>query len=113
MYLGCDIETYRAYIEDQFEPGMTWENHTADGWHIDHIIPIKFPGAAGGPPTLEEVSQRLHYTNTQPMWAVDNISKGNRFVGRKSEPVEEAVAPAPTPLTDADIESLLECLGLE
>jgi hypothetical protein len=83
-YLGCNIVAFRAHIEAQFQPGMTWENHgKGDGtWQIDHIIPIKYPGADGDPPTLEEVASRLHYTNTQPMWTTENIAKGNRFIGR-------------------------------
>ena len=30
-------------------------------------------------PTIEEVAKRLHYTNTQPLWATENMSKGNRY----------------------------------
>ena len=53
---------------------MSWDNH--GDWHIDHIIPLKYDN-----PTLEQTIQRLHYTNTQPLWATENISKGNRYVG--------------------------------
>ena len=77
-YLGTDISFFRKYIEDQFQEGMSWDNYGCD-WHIDHIIPLMY--CDPNPPTIEEVAERLHYTNTQPLWAVDNISKGNRFVG--------------------------------
>jgi hypothetical protein len=73
-YLGCSIEELKAHIEPQLKEGMSWDNYGE--WHIDHIIPIKY-----GSPTLEEVVRRLHYKNTQPLWATDNITKGNRFIG--------------------------------
>ena len=76
-YLGCDIKTFKAHIEAQFKEGMTWENHGE--WHIDHKIPLKYKHN-GETPSLEEVAKRLHYTNTQPMWASENIAKGNRYV---------------------------------
>ena len=76
-YLGCTIEELRQHIESQFKEGMSWNNYGK--WHIDHIIPIKYK-QDGIIPTLEEVAKRLHYTNTQPLWASDNISKGNRYI---------------------------------
>ena len=52
---------------------MSWENYGE--WHIDHKVPLKY-----NKPSLEEVVQRLHYTNTQPMWASENISKGCQYI---------------------------------
>lgn len=72
-YLGCDIETYKIYIESKFTAGMRWDNY--GDWEIDHIIPIKYDN-----PSLEEVITRLHWTNTQPMWQHENASKGNRYI---------------------------------
>lgn len=77
-YLGCDIKIFKKHIEDQFEENMSWDNHGK--WHIDHITPVKYK-KDGLIPTLEEVIKRLHYTNTQPLWASENRSKGNRFIG--------------------------------
>ena len=70
--LGCTLEEYVQYLESKFTEGMTWENHTTDGWHIDHIKPLREKEL-----TLEEGQKRLHYTNTQPLWAKDNLAKGN------------------------------------
>jgi IS30 family transposase len=83
-HLGCDISTFRNHISEQFEKGMTWNNYGE--WEIDHIIPIKYKN-----PTIEEVVERLHYGNTQPMWKSENMEKGNRFVGRKEKYVSDFV----------------------
>ena len=87
---------------------MTWDNHGSGPgtWQIDHIVPIKYPGAAGGDPTLEEVGERLHWTNCQPMWTIDNLAKGNRFIGREEGQKAE---PEPSPkLTDDELSELLK-----
>ena len=52
-YLGCNIETFKQHIEQQFTESMSWENYSE--WHIDHKIPLKY-----NKPSLEEVVQRLH-----------------------------------------------------
>ena len=52
---------------------MSWENYGKG--HINHKIPLKY-----NKPSLEEVVLRLHYTNTQPMWASENMSKGCRYI---------------------------------
>lgn len=81
-YLGCDIPTFRKHIEDQFVDGMSWDNHgRGEGkWNIDHIIPVMYC-EDGLAPTTEQVAERLHYTNCQPMWAKDNLEKGNKWIG--------------------------------
>ena len=56
---------------------MSWDNYGK--WHIDHIIPIKYKQDCKNP-TIEEVAKRLHYTNTQPLWASENMSIGNRYI---------------------------------
>lgn len=71
--VGCSMEELKAHLEKQFKPGMTWENHTRKGWHIDHIKPCsKFNLKC-------QKQQKLcfHYTNTQPLWAVDNRKKND------------------------------------
>lgn len=74
-YLGCDMKFYKKYLENKFKNNMTWDN-LGILWHIDHIIPLKYNS-----PTVEEQINRLHYTNTQPLYIDDNLKKGNRYIG--------------------------------
>ena len=74
--LGCTTEEYKEYLESKFQQGMTWDNHAVDGWHIDHILPLNESNTVL---TEEEKIKRLHYTNTQPLWAKDNMKKGNKL----------------------------------
>ena len=76
-YTECTIEQLKQHIETQFKEGMTWGNYGE--WHVDHKIPLAFK-EDGKIPTLEEVTKRLHYLNTQPLWASENMSKGNRYI---------------------------------
>lgn len=71
--LGCSIEEFVKYIESKFLPGMTWQNHGRDGWHIDHIQPL----SSFNLENPEEFKQAVHYTNLQPLWAEENIRKSN------------------------------------
>ena len=64
-YIGCDIATFRAHLESQFKDGMSWDNY--GDWNIGHWMPLQYK-IDGKTPTLEEVAQRLHYINTQPLW---------------------------------------------
>lgn len=68
------MATFRKHIEDQLEPGMTWDNHSVFGWHLDHKVPLEY-----GNPSPQEVLSRLRYTNVQPLWAKHNWQKRNLF----------------------------------
>lgn len=70
--LGCTIPEVRQYIEKQFKEGMTWDNWSFNGWHIDHIIPLDYFDLTN----REQLLKAVHYTNLQPMWAEENLSKG-------------------------------------
>jgi hypothetical protein len=69
---GCSVDQLRRHLELQFEPGMSWDNHTVHGWHIDHIIPCaKFDLTL-----VSEQKKCFHYSNLRPLWAAENWSKG-------------------------------------
>lgn len=70
-YLGCDLGELKMHLEKQFTEGMSWENQGK--WHIDHIIPLS------SAQTEEDMYKLCHYTNLQPLWARDNISKGAKY----------------------------------
>jgi hypothetical protein len=70
--LGCTIEEFRSYIENKFIKGMTFENYGE--WHLDHIIPLANAN------TEEKIIKLNHYTNFQPLWAKDNLSKGSKNI---------------------------------
>ncbi len=71
--LGCSKEEFINYFKSKFTKGMTWEK-VGPEIHIDHIIPIcKFDLTKE-----EEQKKCFHYTNLQPLWAIDNLKKGGK-----------------------------------
>ena len=70
--LGCSFEEFKQHLERQFTKGMTWENQGK--WHMDHIYPVSLAKDE------EEIIRLNHYTNFQPLWAIDNIKKGNKII---------------------------------
>ena len=74
--LGCSINFFKNYLESKFTEGMTWENHGMYGWHIDHITPM----SAFDLTDREQLLKACHYTNMQPLWAIDNLQKGAKVL---------------------------------
>lgn len=71
--LGCSYEFFRGYIEGKFVENMGW--HNIGEWHIDHIRPL----ASFDLSDVEQQKQAFHYTNQQPLWAMDNLKKGAKY----------------------------------
>lgn len=74
--LGCDTQYFFTHLENKFTDGMNWENYGNNGWHIDHIVPC----ASFDLTEEEQQSKCFHYTNLQPLWASDNIRKGDKIL---------------------------------
>jgi hypothetical protein len=74
--LGCTIDELKLYLESKFQEGMSWDNWTKDGWHIDHIRPLSSFDLTN----REEFLQACHYTNLQPLWAKDNFAKKDKII---------------------------------
>ena len=73
--VGCTIDELKLHLELQFKAGMTWENYGYNGWHVDHRRPCSSFDLS------DPIQQRqcFNYTNLQPLWAKDNLSKGNKL----------------------------------
>ena len=71
--VGCTPEHLKQHLEKQFDKDMSWDNYGLYGWHIDHIIPL------ASAKTEQELYSLCHYTNLQPLWAEDNLSKGSKL----------------------------------
>ena len=72
--IGCSVPQLRKHLEAQFTEGMTWDNHGE--WHIDHIKPC----ASFDLTDAEQQLECFNYTNLQPLWASDNLSKGAKVL---------------------------------
>ena len=71
--LGCSIEYLKQHLENQFQLGMTWDNYGK--WHVDHKKPCcKFDFTK-----IEQQRECFHYTNLQPLWAIDNLKKSGKY----------------------------------
>jgi hypothetical protein len=79
--LGCTISYLRTYLEERFLPGMSWNNWSRKGWHIDHSIPL----ASFDLSNPKQFKKAVHYTNLQPLWAADNLAKGPRLNAKPQE----------------------------
>lgn len=75
--LGCSFDMLKEHIENQFTKGMTWDNRGE--WHIDHIIPLASANS------LEELEKLAHFSNLRPMWADENMAKGDQIIDCQPE----------------------------
>lgn len=68
--LGCSKKFFQDYIVSKFTKGMTLENNSVDGWHLDHIVPC----ASFDLSDPDQQKLCFHYTNYQPLWATKEIA---------------------------------------
>jgi len=71
--LGCTVEELKNHLENKFTENMSWDNYGK--WHIDHIKPLSIFDLED----RTEFRAACHYTNLQPLWAKDNMSKGDKY----------------------------------
>lgn len=89
--LGCTIAELKSHLESLWQPGMTWNNHGSYRrggpmtWHIDHIKPV----ASFDLTDPKQQRKCFHRSNLQPLWAVDNIRKGDKLNRNKEVYVQD------------------------
>tara|TARA_R100001163_G_scaffold42664_1_gene32235 strand:+ start:79 stop:777 length:699 start_codon:yes stop_codon:yes gene_type:complete len=71
--VGCTPNELKDHIESQFKDGMTFDNYGRGGWVIDHIKPIVSFDLSDP----EQQRECFHYTNLQPLWEKENLTKGS------------------------------------
>lgn len=72
--LGCPLKSFLLYLESLWQPGMSWENYGE--WHIDHVVPCAIFDL-----TKPDHQERcFHFSNLQPLWAVDNWRKNDKVI---------------------------------
>lgn len=69
--IGCAPSELRDHLQKQFKLGMNWKNHGE--WHIDHIKPLSSAKSE------EEMNKLFHYSNLQPLWALENLKKRDKY----------------------------------
>lgn len=71
--VGCTLPELCAHLEKNFLPGMSWENRSL--WHIDHIRPVSTFDLTDP----EQALKCFHFSNLQPLWVQENLTKGKRW----------------------------------
>jgi len=83
--LGCTIQEFKEHLESKFQQGMSWDNYGRgmDKWHIDHITPCNQFDLS----KPEDQAKCFHYSNMQPLWAIDNLKKrkGKYMANKKAK----------------------------
>lgn len=77
--VGYTIEDLIKHLEKQFEPWMSWENwgKGIGKWNIDHIKPKSLFHYTS--PEDKEFKECWSLSNLQPMEAIANIKKNNKY----------------------------------
>lgn len=74
--IGCTLKEFQEHIESKFTEEMSWEKVLDGSIHIDHIKPCSRFDLTN---PLEQ-KECFHYTNLQPLWAIDNLKKGAKCI---------------------------------
>lgn len=65
--IGCSWKQLKSYLEEKFQPGMTWDNQGKE-WDIDHIIPCSYFDAS----KEEDQYMCFNFRNLQPLFKDEN-----------------------------------------
>ncbi len=79
--VGYTCDDLMRHLESLFLPGMTWENSGRE-WHIDHIRPRS--SFSYSEPSDPEFLECWSMSNLQPLWKIDNLKKGSKYIPPES-----------------------------
>ena len=72
--VSCTNNELKSHLESGFVNGMTWDNY-GKLWHVDHIKPC----ALFDMKKESDIKTVNHFANLQPLWAIDNLKKGDKY----------------------------------
>jgi hypothetical protein len=72
--IGCSPEELKIHLQKQLKENMSFENY--GDWEIDHIKPISLFNLNNE----NELLECFNYKNLQPLWAIDNQIKSNKYI---------------------------------
>jgi len=75
--IGYTFEDLIKHLTPQLREGMTIENYGAV-WHIDHKKPLSL--FTSHEDVEDKVRKAFSLENLQPLFAFENLSKGNRYI---------------------------------
>ena len=81
QYVNMTPDELMDYLEGRFTEGMTRDNYGK--WHVDHIRPLASFDFTG-PDIEDQLHMAWNYTNLQPLWAADNMSKGAKYISEST-----------------------------
>ncbi len=73
--VGYTLDDLAAHLERQFASGMSWDN--IGEWHVDHVRPRS--AFSYSSPDDAAFKECWALPNLQPLWAIENMSKGARL----------------------------------
>lgn len=73
---GFSLAELSRHLERQFSRQMTWDNYGEDGWHVDHVRPLK--SYSFTTPECEDFKAAWALPNLRPLWGPENLSKGGK-----------------------------------
>jgi hypothetical protein len=75
--IGIELKQFKEYLEKKFKTNMTWDNY--GDWHLDHIVPVQhfIDNFDFSKKDVQQIA--YHYSNFQPLWAKENISKSDNI----------------------------------
>lgn len=76
--IGCDFIYFKKYFFSLFVDDMTITDFMNGKIHIDHIAPLSFFDLE----YEDNQKKAFHYTNMQPLWAIDNLRKQDKMLIR-------------------------------
>jgi len=75
--VGYTLNNLKTHLENLFDKYMSWDNY-GYYWHIDHIKPKSLFHFTK--PEDKEFKECWTLNNLQPLEAIENIKKGNRYI---------------------------------